>query len=129
MPELLRLLYDLQQVLAKDELGRVVHRGAGPKRYEWWVQSDERQTSTHKRTGWHTDATAVAEFEDEAAKKLDEALQGVIDGRARDALRGFAKDLLADILAYMQDYPSPPPQSTYERTYLLHDRWDTELSI
>jgi hypothetical protein len=127
--DLVRILHDLREALKHDYLGKVYHRGAGPRRYEWWVQSAERQTALHKRTGWRTDETAVEDFEKRARQILDEVKIDLTGGRIKNFLHDFVELLLDEVLEYMQFYPPPPPNSTYVRTYLLHDRWDTEIKV
>jgi hypothetical protein len=127
--DLVRILYDLREALKHDYLGKVYHRGAGPRRYEWWVQSAERQTALHKRTGWRTDQTAVEDFEKRARQILDESTIDLTGGRIKKLFVEWVNVLLGEVLEYMQFYPAPPPNSTYVRTYLLHDRWDVEIKI
>ena len=127
--DLVRILYDLREALKHEYLGKVFHRGAGPRRYEWWVQSAERQTALHKRTGWPTDKTAVDDFEKRARQILSEISVDLTGGRVKEFFRNFVELLLDEVLEYMQDYPAPPSGSTYVRTYLLHDRWDEEIKV
>lgn len=127
--DLVRLLYDLRQALQHEYLGKVFHRGAGPRRYEFYVQSAERQIALHKRTGWRTDATAVEDFEKRARQILEEEAKDITGGRIKQMFIEFTRKLLEELLEYMQFYPPPPPNSTYVRTYLLHDRWDMEIKV
>lgn len=130
--DLVRVLYDLRFVLGRGgELGKTYSKGAnqGHGNYEHWVQSAERQTWFHRRTGWHTDLMAVKEFETKVQGMLDSAFNELGRSPALTLLRKFTDDLLNQILEYMQDYPPVPAGSTYIRTYTLHDSWDVELNL
>lgn len=127
--DLVRLLYDLRQALSNEYLGKVFHRGAGSRRYEFYVQSAERQIALHKRTGWRTDATAVEDFEKRARQILEQSAADLTGGRIKQMFVDFTRALLEEVLEYMQYYPPKPPNSTYVRTYLLHDRWDMEIKV
>jgi hypothetical protein len=124
--KLIGVLSSLQKALKDaDDLGRVVSsRGPGAD-YAPYVQSAERQTSTHKRTGWHTDETAVREFEKKADAIFNKAIGDLGDGDADKQIKKAARELLEEVLAYMQDYPTS--QSMYARTNSLHDSWEIDV--
>jgi hypothetical protein len=131
LPDVLRVTYDIAQAMKAGELGKVYSHGANQGRgnYEFWVQSDEMQTSQHQRTGWRTDETAVREFEPKAEQIFNDVMKDLGGGKASDLLREGTRELLSQILEFMEWYPPEPPQSTYVRTGTLHDSWDMELNL
>lgn len=131
LPDILRILYDLEQIARAGQLGKVWSKGAdqGRGRYEHWVQSDQYQVWFHRRTGWRTDAMAVEEFEPVARKLFEKHMGDIEKGRVIDNMRKFAKELMELIYEYMSWYPPEPAGSTYVRTNTLHRSWDLEVSI
>lgn len=126
--DILVILDDVEWAAGQGELGRVYSAGAiGPygQRYERYVQKEGEQASIHAGR-WQTEEDAARDTEQDAQAVMDGVFADVIRGGGASAMREGVDEVLRLVKEYMQDYPPPPPGSTYARTNTLHDSWEED---
>jgi hypothetical protein len=119
-------LKQLADKLPDGQLGRVYSRGAVQqgRQYEHYVMSRAQQAPVHQGR-WQTEESIAASEGENVANLYRRYLRSVVDGR-QGTLRGATGEALELLYKRATDYPPPPPNSTYIRTYTLQRSWDKE---